>query len=327
MRASEGFGEIDEWAPRAPLQCSLAITGAGLTLGRGTVLARMTQEAPPRLAVDGAEERILTLLSAALGKSVPLRLLDNLRRASEQWSRGDKCLAHIHLAFTGLPQIGEDGATRLVLADEALAKGASPRALLKALGLDSTPLDALKFNPDQPRVPAGSGRESGRWAPADGGSGSSARIIPVAEIEHQGEHPEGDPKDDVYEERRALGTETPEEDIQHGRPIDPLQTPTVPAVGPPSKSVLIGNNPGTRPRSDRYNTDLPGGLDQAKALFESLTKGQSINTEVTKDGTTRYFTFDNKIQLRINSDGAIRIDREIDLNGKTRETIHFGGDR
>jgi hypothetical protein len=75
------------------------------------------------------------------------------------------------------------------------------------------------------------------------------------------------------------------------------------------------------------NTDLPGGLDQAEALFESLTKGQSINTEVTKDGTTRYFTDDNKIQLRINSDGAIRIDREIDLNGKTRETIHFGGDR
>jgi hypothetical protein len=32
----------------------------------------------------------LALLSAALGKSVPARLIDSLRRASEQWSRGDK---------------------------------------------------------------------------------------------------------------------------------------------------------------------------------------------------------------------------------------------
>jgi hypothetical protein len=48
-------------------------------------------------------------------------------RASEQWSRGERCLAHIHLAFAGLPQIGEDGATRLALADEALAKGVAER--------------------------------------------------------------------------------------------------------------------------------------------------------------------------------------------------------
>jgi hypothetical protein len=176
-------------------------------------------------------------------------------------------------------------------------------------------------------VPAGSGPESGRWTSGDGGSGTSARIIPVSEIEHEGEHPEGDPKDTLEQERRALGTETPGEDIKHGRPIDPIQTPTVPIVGPPSWSVLVGNNPRTRPSSNRINSDLPGGLDKAKTLFESLTKGRSIKMEVTKDGTTRYFTHDSKTQLRINSDGSVRIDREIELNGKDRETIHFSWSR
>ncbi|HMF06459.1 MAG TPA: hypothetical protein VKE72_05555, partial [Methylocella sp.] len=74
MRASEDFGEIDERAPRAPLRCSPAITGAGLTLGRGTILARLTKDALPRLAIDGDEERILAMLSAALGKGVPVRV-------------------------------------------------------------------------------------------------------------------------------------------------------------------------------------------------------------------------------------------------------------
>src|SRR5262245_44623550 len=95
--------------------------GAGLTLGKGTVLAPMTPDTPPQLAIDGAEERILALLSAAVNKTVAVRTIENLRRASEQWARGDKCLAHIHLAFAVLPQIDADGAVRLALADEAEA--------------------------------------------------------------------------------------------------------------------------------------------------------------------------------------------------------------
>jgi hypothetical protein len=103
-------------------------------------------------------------------------MIGNLRRAAEQWSRGDKCLAHIHLAFAGLPQIDEDGAARLALGDEALGIGVTPSALLKALGLDSAPLDALKFDPSQPRVPGGSGRDSGRWTSDGNGSGSGAPL-------------------------------------------------------------------------------------------------------------------------------------------------------
>ncbi|MGH6836098.1 MAG: hypothetical protein ACREC9_11220, partial [Methylocella sp.] len=56
------------------------------------------------------------------------------------------------------------------VADELIEAGVAPQALLKAHGFDPAPLDLLKanFNPDQPRVPAGSGRESGEWS---GGAG------------------------------------------------------------------------------------------------------------------------------------------------------------
>ncbi len=41
---------------------------------------------------------------------------------------------------------------------------------MKCLGLDTRELDLLKYNRDQPRVPAGSGRESGRWTSPGGGN-------------------------------------------------------------------------------------------------------------------------------------------------------------
>jgi hypothetical protein len=48
---------------------------------------------------------------------------------------------------------------------EALLEAITPAALMKVQGFDAA---LLKFNPDQLRVPAGSGRESGRWT-SDGG--------------------------------------------------------------------------------------------------------------------------------------------------------------
>ena len=166
MRAGEGLPDIHGGRRQAALHRSLTITGAGLTLGAGTVLARMTIEGSSHLAIDGEEERILALLSVAFDKSISANAIGNLRRASEQWSRGDKCLAHIHLAHAGLPQLDKEGAARLALAGKVLAKGFSPRALLKVFGLLRAADDALRFNPNQPRVPAGSGRESGAGHPA-----------------------------------------------------------------------------------------------------------------------------------------------------------------
>jgi hypothetical protein len=50
----------------------------------------------------------------------------------------------------------------------------APPTLLKAQGFHPPPLDMLKFNPAQPRVPSGNGRESGQWTSGD------ADITPVA---------------------------------------------------------------------------------------------------------------------------------------------------
>lgn len=64
-------------------------------------------------------------------------------------------------------------AERLSLAESLLDQGMTPRGLMKELGLDPATLDLRNYNPAQPRVPAGSGRESGRWGPGGGGANSS----------------------------------------------------------------------------------------------------------------------------------------------------------
>jgi hypothetical protein len=53
----------------------------------------------------------------------------------------------------------------------------SPRALLEGCDIDTAGLDLFKagFNPSEPRVPAGTGRESGDWTSGDGGG-----VTPVA---------------------------------------------------------------------------------------------------------------------------------------------------
>jgi hypothetical protein len=76
------------------------------------------------------------------------------------------------LAFTGLPKLeSANDAYRLYLAGALLDDGLPPREMLAELGLDRTMRQLDKFDPDQPRVPAGSGRESGQWT-KDGASTS-----------------------------------------------------------------------------------------------------------------------------------------------------------
>lgn len=109
---------------------------------------------------------MLALLAAAYGKSVSPSVLGNIERAAKAWREGDDCLAHIHLAQTGLHPLHDARAAahRLLLADAAMCAGASFRDVLKALRLDVRYIDAVdKYGPDQPRVPKGSGRISGEW--------------------------------------------------------------------------------------------------------------------------------------------------------------------
>ncbi|MGA9215675.1 MAG: hypothetical protein WBZ54_10540 [Methylocella sp.] len=70
-----------------------------------------------------------------------------------------------------MPKIDEADAYRLFLAGTALEKGVSPSDLMKALGFPRAARDIEKYSEDQPRVPAGSGRESGQWT-SGGASGS-----------------------------------------------------------------------------------------------------------------------------------------------------------
>jgi hypothetical protein len=63
---------------------------------------------------------------------------------------------------------------RLFVAEELFAVGVTPCILMEAQGFDPATLDLLKFNPDQARVAAGNGRESGQWTSSD------ATVTPVS---------------------------------------------------------------------------------------------------------------------------------------------------
>jgi hypothetical protein len=152
---------LQKWGARAAsLYPRMEITGEGLTLGAGTVLVGKAQDkrGAQGLTLDD-EPRIVT----AFEQQVDTHVLAKIGRPCELWDEGEKALAHIHLAHAGLPPCEEERALRLFVVDELLEAGVTPVELMKAQGFDPAPLALLKFNPDQPRVPRGNGRESGRW--------------------------------------------------------------------------------------------------------------------------------------------------------------------
>jgi hypothetical protein len=68
----------------------MTLTGQGLVLGAGTLLAKLDDKALP---IEAEQERIWTLLSVAYGRAVPLAVLASLRRVAKHWRGGDKSLA------------------------------------------------------------------------------------------------------------------------------------------------------------------------------------------------------------------------------------------
>jgi hypothetical protein len=138
----------------------------GLVLGAGTVL--VARDGARRLqSLKGHEAELLALLSAAYGKSVAPAVLGNIECAAKCWGEGDVCLAYIHLAHARLPELQDprEAARRLFIVDRFIKSGTSSRAIFEALGLGAAYIDAVEklYNPDQPRVPAGSGITSGQW--------------------------------------------------------------------------------------------------------------------------------------------------------------------
>jgi hypothetical protein len=129
------------------------------------------------------------MLMVVLGRPARSSVMKYVARASEQWSRGEKCLAAIELAFAGLPRLEdrEDG-FRLFLAEELLEKSFSPRGLMRELG-PQTGEFGKDCHPEQPRVDAGNGRESGRWSkgPNGGGSGDGVESAPDKPVQIAGD--------------------------------------------------------------------------------------------------------------------------------------------
>jgi len=119
----------------------MTFTSAGLVWGAGTLLAAMTRDSwlRPCLALEGREERILTLLSMAHNKPLPPDALRPLFDASRHWCKGEPVRAYFHLAYGGLSCLPEEeadaAAMRLFAADQMLARGADAAKLLADMHL------------------------------------------------------------------------------------------------------------------------------------------------------------------------------------------------
>ncbi len=162
--------QFDLWRLYRPIELRPTLTEVGLTLGAGTHLMRVDEDpvAGPRFALEADGARLYALLAVAFDRPFSPGTLQHLESALNCWQRADKALANIHLAFARLPSLeNENDAWRLYLAAGMLDHGLSPRRLLQELGYPPPSIGFTKFDPDQPRVPAGSGRNSGQWTSGD----------------------------------------------------------------------------------------------------------------------------------------------------------------
>jgi hypothetical protein len=181
-----------QWGARnasAPLHPLMTFEGDALVLGAGTKLAvaESGSHRGERGASAANDAHVVALLSAAYRRPIEPAMLTHIRRALVKQNEGEAALALIHLALTGLPRLAnpEEDARRLFMADGLIKAGVARRVILQALELDPARLDDLerRYNPDQPRVPAGNGRQSGQWTDgsadrADGSSATSGQTNP-----------------------------------------------------------------------------------------------------------------------------------------------------
>jgi hypothetical protein len=174
-----------QWQDRgrfSGLHAGMSLEREGLVLCAKTLLAKRGSDGA--LELEGSGARTLALLAVAYGRPVDDSVLGAIRRASKHAQAGDESLAAMHIALAGLPKLPDpaDAARRLFIADGLLADGVTPRDIFAALEFDSAPLDELeKFNPNQPRVPAGSGRPSGQWTSGESSSAAEEPLSDAAE--------------------------------------------------------------------------------------------------------------------------------------------------
>jgi hypothetical protein len=157
----------------------LIIGEEGLLLGK-TLLATFTKG---HLHLD--EHRIMTMLQVAYNTKIPTTIISGIQNAERCFKRGDKVLAQMHLALTGLHAVDVKKAQRLFVAEWAMSRGVTTKQLLQIAGLlqkddsddeddsgdegdTSDSGDEGDFDKDHPRWPAGSpGGIGGEFAPKD----------------------------------------------------------------------------------------------------------------------------------------------------------------
>jgi hypothetical protein len=156
----------------ADIDPAMQFADAGLVFGAGTLLA---PAGPSGREVALDPHRLTALLAAAHLKAPAAQGLVHLTKAVESWNRGEDALAAMHLALSGLGRLARprQDAHRLFLAYGLLEAGLDPDSLVRALGLGEVAGETVgKYSPDQPRVPAGSGRTSGQWTTGAAASGA-----------------------------------------------------------------------------------------------------------------------------------------------------------
>ena len=167
------------WRGSTAVDPNMRFTDQGLVIGAGTVLAPSGGSSRDIL-IDHLDPRLRALLAAAHLRRPALGALIHLRKAVDRWSEGQDALAAMHLALSGVERLQrpEVDAHRLFLADGLLKSGVEADSVLDAIEGDDRAFQRL-YNPDQPRVPAGSGRPSGQWTSGGGGLAASPHPEPV----------------------------------------------------------------------------------------------------------------------------------------------------
>ncbi len=157
----------DEEGTKRPLVADMNFVEGWLVLGVGTRLGKVDcGDMSPR-----ERTRLAALLTVAHRRPVGARQLRHLERALNAEHDGDIPLAHVHIALSQLGRLArpQDDARRLFFLNSLIEDGVEPEAILKGFHVDAADsgLSAQKYDPDQPRVPAGSGRPSGQWTRGD----------------------------------------------------------------------------------------------------------------------------------------------------------------
>ncbi len=106
---------------------------------------------------EAAEARLQALLAAAYVRPIAPQTIRFIRRGAASWCDGDKAMAAMHLAMTGLTPLREPkaAARRLFMADQLMKAGATPEVIFRALDLEppiqKAALGISVYNPLEPR--------------------------------------------------------------------------------------------------------------------------------------------------------------------------------